>query len=809
MDRRSGRWMVLLVLGVALAACGGEGADRGDPGGDVADVPAFWDPDQGAGPGDPDVVFGSGDVPEGWGEGLGPEDLGVPLCTPNPCDPEALEVCDPGTGDCVCTPDACDIDGVCHPDGVTAPGNNCLVCDVEATATGWTDLDGIFCDDGSVCTSGDHCAGGACVGEVMDCGDGNPCTTDTCDPVDGCAHVVSSQPCDDGNPCTADDTCAGGICVGTGVSCDDGSACTTDSCDPGSGCVNTTVVCDDGDACTADSCDPAQGCLAVPVTCDDQDACTSDSCDPAQGCVHPALDCDDGSVCTSDGCDPAQGCVYIDVDCDDGNPCTEDACTSVSGCLHSATNCSDGEPCTVDTCDPAQGCVHAALVCDDGDLCTVDACAQGQGCVTTPLDCDDGDPCTEDACQAGVGCVHPLLSCDDGDPCSVDTCDPILGCQHSGTVEVCDGIDNDCNGLVDDLPGVAPTIWFLETFANNGQAWTLDPSWAIGATAVSAGQEYGGPDPAHDATDTSDDGVAGVVPGGNTPKDLHGFYYLTSPVVDVSGAPGAVHVGYRRWLNSDYAPFMTNTVEVFDGAAWQVVWQTAEPPAVQDSEWMRVSHDLTAYKNKDLRVRFGYAVESAGVFSVAGWNVDDVVISDHPDLDLVLFDDFGAEGLGWVPGTTWAIGATAPSAGQTYGGPDPTVDHSPGGDNRVAGVMLGGVTSPGQHDWYWLTSPTRDTTTFGSTYLRYWRWLNSDYLPYMGNRVEVWDGAAWQVLWETGGSPGVQDSAWTLLVHDLTPYANASLQVRFGYMIGADGVYPVSSWNIDDVAIVEGLSPCD
>jgi subtilisin-like proprotein convertase family protein len=46
-----------------------------------------------------------------------------------------------------------------------------------------------------------------------DCGDGNPCTDDSCDPQTGCVFVNNTTPCDDGNVCTPGDACAGGACV--------------------------------------------------------------------------------------------------------------------------------------------------------------------------------------------------------------------------------------------------------------------------------------------------------------------------------------------------------------------------------------------------------------------------------------------------------------------------------------------------------------------------------------------------------------------------------------------------------------------
>ena len=63
----------------------------------------------------------------------------------------------------------------------------------------------------------------------------------------------------------------------------------------------------------------------------------------------------------------------------------------------------------------------------------------------------------------------------------------------------------------------------------------------------------------------------------------------------------------------------------------------------------------------------------------------------------------------------------------------------------------------------------------------------SDYLPpeAVQNAVEVWDGTAWQSVWQSGSSPGIQDNAWNTMIHNdhtsckLGPaFANASVLMR-------------------------------
>ena len=177
------------------------------------------------------------------------------------------------------------------------------------------------------------------------------------------------------------------------------------------------------------------------------------------------------------------------------------------------------------------------------------------------------------------------------------------------------------------VPAGAATLFF-EEFAGNGAGWLLGSQWQIGSATASVGHVYGGPDPAVDHTPTSNNGVAGVVIGGNASTATHDFYFLTSPVVNLSGATGTVTLDFYRWLNSDYTPFMQNKVDVFNGSSWQNIWISGGSPGVLDSSWVQQSFNVTAFANPNFQVRFGFNIGSSGVFTVSSWNVDDVRISD-------------------------------------------------------------------------------------------------------------------------------------------------------------------------------------
>jgi hypothetical protein len=362
--------------------------------------------------------------------------------------------------------------------------------------------------------------------------------------------------------------------------------------------------CSDADSCTLDTCDKGK-CLHTPIAFDDGNVCTIDTCDPTGGIAHVPVDPNDGNACTQDICDPALGVVNSWIDVDDFNVCTVDSCDLVAGPIHSPVSVEDFDPCTTDSCDPTFGVQHQFVNVDDGNSCTADSCDPFTGAINhTPVVVDDNDVCTVDACEAG-GVTHTPLTCDDGNPATFDSCSPVFGCVFS-----------------------ACTSYFSDTFADNSQGWTLGTEWNIGAATPSSGHNYGNPDPSVDHSGSADNGVAGVVIGGNASTSLHSFAYLESPAVDLSVVSGAVNLQFWRWLNSDYVPYMTNSVEVFDGFTWVTLWLSEGSPGVTDFGWTPQSFDVTAFKNSQFRVRFGFNVGSSSVYSVSSWNIDDVRLVD-------------------------------------------------------------------------------------------------------------------------------------------------------------------------------------
>ncbi|HUG99005.1 MAG TPA: Ig-like domain-containing protein [Gammaproteobacteria bacterium] len=174
------------------------------------------------------------------------------------------------------------------------------------------------------------------------------------------------------------------------------------------------------------------------------------------------------------------------------------------------------------------------------------------------------------------------------------------------------------------------TIYFSEDFSDNLQGWTLEGEWGIGPTAVSTGQQQGNSDPASDQSTTVDNGVAGIVLGGNYSNSVHAPFYLTSPVIDLTGESGTVNLSYWRWLNCDQQPFVKATIDVWNGTSWVNIWQNSTSELTTDSAWTRFEFDVTAYKNAAFKVRFGHGTGMSGsflAFIMSGWNVDDLTLA--------------------------------------------------------------------------------------------------------------------------------------------------------------------------------------
>ncbi|MBW2704164.1 MAG: hypothetical protein JRF33_25370 [Deltaproteobacteria bacterium] len=260
----------------------------------------------------------------------------------NPNDPCLEVICDPGyrcqDGDCVpvdpCADMTCNTspgDAACYDmPGTCAAG----VCSYDMHANDSP------CTDNDLCTSGDACQEGLCLGQVMvcdqppsnDCIDENTLRSYTgigrC--AEGaCAYDYSDINCSQG---CVDGGCQGDPCAG--VICNtppEPSACyQTDGTCVSGGCqydYNDGAGCDDGDPCRVqDSCSLGT-CRGIPMDCSSP---IDNHCDGDSAVIFSAT-----GTCTDGNCSYSSQTVFCDEGCTDG-ACNGDPCPVPA---LSATNC--------------------------------------------------------------------------------------------------------------------------------------------------------------------------------------------------------------------------------------------------------------------------------------------------------------------------------------------------------------------------------------------------------------------------------------------------------------------------------------
>ncbi len=354
---------------------------------------------------------------------------------------------------------------------------------------------------------------------------------DDCDDEDPAVHPDAEEVCDD-----RDNDCDGEVdedAMLTWYADLDGdgygdAAVTTLACTLPEGYADNDEDCDDGDAavnpaaeerCNGidDDCDGSvdeEGALDPSAWYEDADGdgygdpgSTTTACSQPSGFVADATDCDDGDAAVNPAAEEL--CNGMDDDCDgevdeddagdsltwyadgDGDGygdagVTTEACGQPSDFVADATDCDDSDagvnPAATELCDGIDNdCDGVSDESDAGDAPTWYEDVDGDGY---------GDPDVAiQGCSQPGGYVADGSDCDDGD-----------AAVHPAAEEICDGMDNDCDGSVDEDSAIDATTWYADS---DGDGYG-DPG--VPTQACSQPSDF-----VADATDC-DDGDAAVNP---------------------------------------------------------------------------------------------------------------------------------------------------------------------------------------------------------------------------------------------------------------------------------------------------------
>ncbi len=522
----------------------------------------------------------------------------------------------------------------------------------------------------------------------------------------------------------------------------------TISCYPGSDQVADASDCDDADASVHPG--ATELCNGVDDDCDDDidpdssaDAPTwytdadadgygdpdtaARSCAAAGDQVDDDSDCDDADASVHPGA--TELCNGVDDDCDgDTDPATSaDASTWYSD----ADADGYGDPDTAAlSCAAASDQVADASDCDDADadvhpgateLCNgIDDDCDGDTDPPTSADASTwysdadadgyGDPDTAAlSCAAASDQVADASDCDDGD-----------AAVHPGAAELCNGVDDDCDGAVDPDSSVDAPTWYADADADGyGDSSTA----VVGCSATSGAVA--------DASDC-DDGDAAVHPGAvewcgdSIDADCDGL-----DVGDEDCAPTGTSDDPDAWITTTSGVAFGSAVTVLgdctgDAHAELVMGSPTSGSAAEGKAWL-----FTAFPTDD---------HSRGT-----WEADHVFYGDSTD-DLFASALAGMPDLDGDGVVDLAVGAPGHDGGGTeagavwlFPGPDASDTHSYTSDASVvlygeheddqAGSMLadgGDLDGDGLHDLL-IAAPGLDTlqAEVGAIYVAFGGGLSS------------------------------------------------------------------------------------
>ncbi len=222
------------------------------------------------------------------------------------------------------------------------------------------------------------------------------------------------------------------------------------------------------------------------------------------GVVYPSCDLPAGYVASDDDCDDDDALIHpnaeeicdgVDQDCDGAED--EDAVDAAWWYPDEDGDGAGGEAARVWECASPEGFIPTGGDCDDADAASAPGAAES--CNGVDDNCDgavdertaaDVSAWTPDLDADGFGVAgDSLLACQPpaGWGEGTDDCDDSESSVHPGARERCDGLDNDCDGEVDD-EGADAGLWFEDTDADGYGAG--EGTLACTAPAGASGNAY-------------------------------------------------------------------------------------------------------------------------------------------------------------------------------------------------------------------------------------------------------------------------------------------------------------------------------